>query len=147
MTGDFNLPSMSCIDGQGMNWSSLEQNPLVQVLADNFLYQTVTVSIRMRPGQNPSTLNLVITNDPEKVIRTQTLSPIGSSDHIPVLSSIQLNSKQSKYTKQSFTNYYMMMEELIDANLETLISDDVEASWLTLKSTLLEIQAKHTSMT
>ena len=54
----------------------------------------------MRQGQNPSTLNLVITNDSEKVIRTQTLSLIGSSDHMPVLSTIQLNSKPSKYTKQ-----------------------------------------------
>ena len=147
MTGDFNLPSMFWMDGQGVTRSSLEQNPLIQVLADNFLYQTVTVPTRMRPGQNPSTLDLVITNDPEKVIGTQTLSLIGSSDHMPVLSSIQLNSKPSKYTKQSFTNYKMMVEELIDANLEILISDDVEASWLILKNTLLESLAKHTSMT
>ena len=41
----------------------------------------------------------------------------------------------------------MMVEELIDANLETLISDDVEALLLILKNTLLESQAKHTSMT
>ena len=81
------------------------------------------------------------------VIGTQTLSPIGSSDHMPVLSSIQLNSKPSKYTKQSFANYKMMVEELIDANLEIMISDDVEASWLILKNTLLESPAKHTSMT
>ncbi|KAK2720663.1 hypothetical protein QYM36_004523 [Artemia franciscana] len=81
------------------------------------------------------------------VIGTQTLSPIGSSDHMPVLSSIQLNSKPSKYTKQSFANYKMMVEELIDANLEILISDDVEASWLILKNTLLESLAKHTSVT
>ncbi|KAK2725827.1 hypothetical protein QYM36_000338 [Artemia franciscana] len=32
-------------------------------------------------------------------------------------------------------------------NLEILISDDVEASWLILKNTLLESLAKHTSMT
>ncbi|KAK2705124.1 hypothetical protein QYM36_017236 [Artemia franciscana] len=123
MTGDFNLPSVFWRDGQCVTRSSLEQNPLIQVLAGNFLYQTVTVPTRMRPGQNPSTLDLVITNDPEKVIGTQTLSLIGSSDHMPVLSSIQLNSKLSKYTKQSFTNYKMMREELIDANLEILISD------------------------
>ncbi|KAK2703210.1 hypothetical protein QYM36_018290 [Artemia franciscana] len=101
MTGDFNLPNMFWIDGQGMTMPSLQQNPLIQVLAHNFLYQTVTVPTRMCPGQNPSTLDLVITNDPERVIRTQTLSLIGSSDHMPVLSSIQLNSKPSKYTKQS----------------------------------------------
>ena len=147
MTGDFNLPNVSWVDGQGMTKSSLEQNPLVQALSNNFLYQTVTMPTRMRPGQNPSILDLVITNDPEKVINTHTLSPIGSSDHMPVLSSIQLNSKPSKYTKQSFTNYKMMVEELLDANLETLISEDVEASWLTLKKTLLESQAKHTSIT
>ncbi|KAK2720989.1 hypothetical protein QYM36_004767 [Artemia franciscana] len=147
MTGDFNLPTVFWMDGQGVNRSSLEQNPLIQVLADNFLYQTVTVPTRIRPGQNPSTLDLVITNDPEKVIGTQTLSPIGSSDHMPVLSSIQLSSKPSKYTKQSFTNYKMMVEELIDANLEILISYDMEASWLILKNTLLESLAKHTSMT
>ncbi|XP_065557657.1 uncharacterized protein LOC136025555 [Artemia franciscana] len=147
MTGDFNLPSVFWIDGQGMTRSNPEQNPLIQVLADNFLYQTITVPTRMCPGQNPSTLDLVITNDPEKVIRTQTLSPIGSSDHMPVLSSIQLNSKPSKYTKQPFTNYKMMAEERIDANLETHISNDVEASWLILKNTLLESQANHTSVT
>ncbi|KAK2723110.1 hypothetical protein QYM36_003336 [Artemia franciscana] len=147
MTGDFNLPSVFWIDGQGMTRSSPEQNPLIQVLADNFLYQTVTVPTRMRTGQNSSTLDLVITNDPEKVIRTQTLSPIGSSDHMPVLSSIQLNPKPSKYTKQSFTSYKMMVEELIDANLETLISDDTEASWLILRNTLLESQANHTNVT
>ncbi|KAK2703964.1 hypothetical protein QYM36_017699 [Artemia franciscana] len=89
MTGDFNLSSMSWIDGQGMTRSSLEQNPLFQDLADNFLYKTVTMPTRMCLGQSPSKLDLVITNDPEKVIRTQTLIPIGSSDHMPVLSSIQ----------------------------------------------------------
>ncbi|KAK2707240.1 hypothetical protein QYM36_015055 [Artemia franciscana] len=147
MTGDFNLPSVFWIDDQGMTRSSPEQNPIIEVLADNILYQTVTVPTRMRPGENPSTLDLVVNNDPEKVIRTQTLSPIGSSDHMPVLSSIQLNSKPSKYTKQSFTNYKMMVEELIDANLETHTSDDVEASWLILKNTLLESQAKNIRMT
>ncbi|KAK2703965.1 hypothetical protein QYM36_017700 [Artemia franciscana] len=40
----------------------------------------------------------------------------------------------------------MMVEELIDANLETLISDDVEASWLTLKNTLLESQTHQHNM-
>ncbi|KAK2723804.1 hypothetical protein QYM36_002223 [Artemia franciscana] len=147
MTGDFNLPSVFRINRQDVTRSSLEQNPLIQVLTDNFLYQTVTVPTRMCPGQNPSTLDLVITNDREKVIGTQTLSPFGSSDHMPVLSSIQLSSKPSKYTKQSFTNYKMMVEELIDANLEILISDDAEASWLILKNTLLESLAKHTSVT
>ncbi|KAK2721388.1 hypothetical protein QYM36_003615 [Artemia franciscana] len=147
MTGDFNLSSVFWMDGQGVTRSSLEQNPLIQVLAGNFLYQTVTVPTSLRPGQNSLTLDLVITNDPEKVIGTQNLSPIGSSDHMPVLSSIQLNSKPSKYTKQSFDNYKMMVKELIDANLEILISDDVEASWLSLKNTLLEILAKHTSVT
>ncbi|KAK2706187.1 hypothetical protein QYM36_016280 [Artemia franciscana] len=117
MTGDFNLPSMFWMDGQGVTRSSFEQNPLIQVLPNNFLYQTVTVPTRICLGQNPSTLDLVITNDPEKVIGTQTLSLIGSSNHMSVLSSIQLNSKPSKYTKQSFTNYKMMVEELIDANL------------------------------
>ncbi|KAK2703948.1 hypothetical protein QYM36_017725 [Artemia franciscana] len=146
MTGDFNLPSVFWIDVQGMTRSSPEQNPLIQFLAEHFLYQTVMVPTRMRPGQNPSTLDLVVTNDPKKVIRTQTLSPIGSNDHMPVLSSIQLNSKPSKYTKQSFNNYKMMVEELIDAYLETPISDDVEASWLILKNTLLESQANHTSV-
>ncbi|KAK2701619.1 hypothetical protein QYM36_019736 [Artemia franciscana] len=147
MTGDFNLPCVFWIDGEDVTRSSLEQNPLIQVLADNVAYQTVTVPTRICPGQNPSTLDLVITNDPEKVIGTLTFSPIGSSDHMPVLSPIQLNSKSSKYTKQSFTNFKMMVEELIDANLEILISDDVEASWLILKNTLLESLAKHTSVT
>ncbi|KAK2702751.1 hypothetical protein QYM36_018646 [Artemia franciscana] len=100
----------------------------------------------MRPGQSPSTLDVVITNDPEKVIKTETLSPIGFSYHMPVLSSMQVNSKPSKYPKQSLTNCKMMVKELIDANLETLISDDVEASWVTLKNTLLESQAQHTSV-
>ncbi|KAK2707342.1 hypothetical protein QYM36_015132 [Artemia franciscana] len=114
---------------------------------ENLTPSTYPLTVPTRCGQNPSTLELVITNDREKVTRTQTLSPISSSDHAPVLSSIQLNSKPSKYTKQSFNKYKMMVEELTDANLETLISDDVETSWQTLKNTLLESQAKHTSMT
>ncbi|CAH1371486.1 unnamed protein product, partial [Tenebrio molitor] len=59
-------------------------------LINSSLCQIVSEPTRFRQNQNPSTLDLILVNDPALVSQVDYLSPIGKSDHITLLSTIQL---------------------------------------------------------
>ena len=58
-------------------------------LAENTLYQSVESPTRFRDGQIPSLLDLVITDDPDQILSIDHLPPIGASDHVCLLTTLQ----------------------------------------------------------
>ena len=78
ITGDFNFPG---IDWRCMSSSSKMENDFVEAIRDSYLYQHVVEPTRCRHGQNPSTLDLIFTNQEEIMTNIKYHSPLGKSDH------------------------------------------------------------------
>ena len=57
-------------------------------LAENTLYQSIESPTSFRDGQMSSLLDLVITDNPDQILRIDHLSPIGASDHVCLLKTL-----------------------------------------------------------
>ena len=81
--GDFNYKGI--IWG---NWSTpslsktSEEVLFIKALGDSNLYQHVTQPTRIRHGQEPSIVDLIITNEEGMVEGMKYLNPLGKSNHI-----------------------------------------------------------------
>lgn len=81
IVGDFNFPEI--------NWDSKDTNKppshpaarFLETCMDSFLHQCVSLPTRQRGQQEPSLLDLVLTNKPELVSDIEHRPPIGLSDH------------------------------------------------------------------
>ncbi len=82
--GDFNFSKINW-----RNWSlpkvskdvESEESKFLDAMCDSFLYQHITSPTRTREGQEPSLLDLIITNEEDMVSNVEHQSPLGKSDH------------------------------------------------------------------
>ena len=54
----------------------------IEALRDSYLYQYITQPTKIRQGQEPSILDLIVTNEEGMVEGMKYLNPLGKSDHI-----------------------------------------------------------------
>ena len=79
--GDFNYKEISWSDFSGAtNNGHIE--PFLEVVDDLFLFQHITAPTRFRPGETPSLLDLVFTNEQDMINNILHLPPLGNSDHV-----------------------------------------------------------------
>ena len=146
--GDFNMPEVRWFEGIGYSPPNNPSYTTTQNLADNFLTEIIMQPTRFRHSQQPSLLDLVITNDPERITSTCYLPAIGASDHICIMNDININHSRNGKLKRTLTNYTLIRGELANINWDEELSDktDVESSWNRFKSTLLGTCRKHTKV-
>ena len=146
--GDFNMQEVCWFEGIGYSPPNNPSYTTTQTLADNFLTQIIMQPTRFRHSQQPSLLDLLITNDPERITSTCYLPAIGASDHICIINDININHSCDDKLKRTFTNYTLIREELANINWDEGLSDetDIESSWNRFKSTLLGACRKHTKV-
>jgi endonuclease/exonuclease/phosphatase family metal-dependent hydrolase len=86
IAGDFNLPTIDWSSTDYLNIENYADNSaayhFVETLINSSLWQLVSEPTRFRQNRNPSTLDLILVNDPALVSQVDYLSPIGKSDHI-----------------------------------------------------------------
>lgn len=82
--GDFNFRSLIWADGVPSGNSTTEENDFVDALNNTTLSQLISATTRFRAGQNPSLLDLCLTNEPALIAPIQLQSAIGCSDHLVV---------------------------------------------------------------
>ncbi len=111
--GDFNTP--------GVDWDTWTAHGetahvLVEALRDSYLYQHVTEPTRLRGTDNPSLLDLVLTNEELMISEISYLSPIGNSDHVVVTFQYHcyITPNRDKVLRYQFHkgNYYRMRRDL-----------------------------------
>jgi hypothetical protein len=94
IAGDFNLLTIDWSSTDYLNIKKYADNSaayhFVKTLVNSSLCQIVSEPTRFRQNQNPSTLDLILVNDPALVSQVDYLSPIGKYDHITLLSTIQI---------------------------------------------------------
>jgi hypothetical protein len=138
IAGDFNLPTIDWSSTDYLNIKNYADNSaayhFVETLINSSLCQIVSEPTRFRQNQNPSTLDLILVNDPALVSQVDYLSPIGKSDHITLLSTIQLlvseiPKKVTKLVKR--VNYNKLKNDLesVQWTSDFFSSDDPNEMW------------------
>lgn len=121
--GDFNLPK---IDWD--SWSTRsdkDSGKFIECLRDNYLYQHVNEFTRCRKGNEPSILDILITNEEEMIREIKYNDPIGSSDHLVMNFKYQCE-KVPNANKEMRLNYrkgdYEKMRENMPTDWRGLLS-------------------------
>ena len=82
--GDFNFPG---IDWEGLSINGRENSipaKFLNVVCDNLLHQNIDFYTRYRQGQVPSLLDLVFTDDDQRIEGMESECPLGKSDHVVI---------------------------------------------------------------
>ena len=89
--GDFNFSKI--------NWDTLvstndTESKFIECVNDTYLSQMITDFTRKRIGQNPSTLDLLLTNDESIISSIEHNAPLGKSDHDIILVELDIKKKR-----------------------------------------------------
>ena len=147
LVGDFNYPSINWETWQPANENEeSEEYKLIECLRENYLSQHVTQPTRVRGTDEPSTLDLIITNDERLVQEIQYTSPLGKSDHATIKFDLRCYSARKAYMKKKYfydkADYSKMKQDLQSINWRREMEDinDVNTMWNRFHKQLMNIQ-------
>ena len=149
--GDFNYKD---IMWENWNTPTLSENSdefsFIENLRDCYLYQHITKPTRIRQGQEPSILDLLITNEEGMIKDLEYLSPLGKSDHLVINFEFVCYIQQTKRTKELYChdkgNYTGMISDLLLIKWEEELSirdNDVNLQWEFIKEKIEKAMEKH----
>ena len=151
IVGDFNYKDINW-----ENWSTphddiKEDEKFLEALRDTFLFQHVDEPTRARGTDEPSLIDLILTNEEEQVSNITYLAPLGRSDHSvlsftfdcyfePEAAAERYNYHKADYEGMKrhleYTNWaadFNTKAELLDAN----------GCWNTLREKLLDLRSRY----
>ena len=141
IVGDFNLPKI--------DWETLTCNTnnnedfhvkFVDCVSDCFLFQHVTEPTRVRGSNEPSTLDLIFSNEEGMVKNLIYEAPLGKSDHSVLRFAVKCTPEKLPPQIKTFyekANYKKMKDMFNESKWEEKIlefPDDVEAQWELFRS-------------
>ena len=133
LIGDFNFPRIewtsltTSATGEGKEFHFIEK------IRDKFLTQHVTEPTRCRGSDNPSTLDLVLTNDENLVAAIEVEAPLGKSDHAVIKIQV-LATLEQQIGKLEYYNY--------DKGDYTKIRTQMERNWTADMAPYTRVQDK-----
>lgn len=132
LTGDFNFPSIDWHNLIVSNSTDSAGSFANMVLSTN-LSQLVSRPTRLRHGQQPSLLDLILVNEEDLVSNVEYGAPIGRSDHITLHIKTQFCTSSSPRTllKSVTTTDYTTLNEILQQTSwnEMYRLDSVETKW------------------
>lgn len=138
ITGDFNFPDITWMPSPTAH--TMPSTAFLEFINGSHLHQLVDAPTRFRTGQQPSTLDLVLTSDTDLITLFDNLPPIGKSDHVVLKFSIQVlyESVPRKITKdQHIINYIDLNRKFANIRWsQCLVLPTVEENWQLFITTL-----------
>ena len=148
--GDFNYKHINW-----ETWSTSKSNDSVEekfleALKDSFLFQHVTQPTRHRGSDEPSILDLVLTNEEMQISNIEYESPLGKSDHSSLIFDFHCYTETKKLTESYNYNkadFDAMRSELETTNwanamIEKAKNETVENYWMLFKEKLYSLRDK-----
>ena len=121
IVGDFNYPRIDW-DTEDVNENSPIIKPFLEEIQGNFLHQHVTQPTRYREDQEPSLLDLILTNEEGMINEMTHNPPLGDSDHECLNFRIECYHAKSQSSVDQRRNYFK-------ADYETIIKRLEEIDW------------------
>ncbi|XP_022814459.1 uncharacterized protein LOC111348180 [Spodoptera litura] len=116
--GDFNFGGVKW-PLRDTGYVSPRENNFIQWYNDSNLQQIIDKHTRYRQGNQPSFLDLVLTNDESLIAKIDHLAPIGKSDHTCLLANIQIQTQAQKKETNGRPNFKKANFEKINEMLQT----------------------------
>ena len=149
ITGDFNYKhiawdSLTTTKGENSN-----EHLFIENIKYCYLHQQVKNHTRAgRHTENPSLLDLVLTDEENRINKIEHHSPLGKSDHDVLIFDynirLNLNYKPMKiynHSKANYTNMNAELQELLQPKPQDL---DVNGHWNNIKESIKETQKNNT---
>lgn len=143
--GDFNLPK---IEWESLGNESGYEKEFVECISNCYLHQHINSPTRARGTNNPSTIDLVLTNDHNNISNIETTSPLGKSDHslIKIVTNFETTSDNSNKPKKYIYNKgnYSEMEEGMNINWKDhLENKTTQEKWDTFQEKIHQNMEAH----
>ena len=142
--GDFNYGQVKWSSGAVQGTEESDQARFLDTVQELLLYQHVTVPTRYREGCTPSLLDLVLTDEENRIDSIQVSQPLGKSDHVVLSWNFFVsNEEKGEYQHQSKPRYNYAKGQFQDMSKSLqmiqwgdLESMDVESMWLKIKGVI-----------
>ena len=147
VTGDFNMPLIDWTYWTVASQGSIDAE-FLDLVNDLFVSQHIDFPTRIREGQVPSLLDLVLTNEESFISEIMSLPPLGKSDHIIISFEFQCYLKINGCRNYKYNygrgDYQSMTSELLNINWPILFNGlDIDATWSIFHSTMLQLINKY----
>ena len=147
MLGDFNFKDIDWDHFKPKLGGSKDTSLFVDKIKSEGLYQHVKEYTRMRTGQEPSLLDLVLTNEEGMINKIDIESPLGKSDHTTLVFDFVCYAERFCSTdKYSYTrgNYKSMREDLINEKWMVIDkNENVAAMWDEFESVMARVTERN----
>ena len=149
LMGDFNFNNIDWV-----TWKSSTQNPhdkanrFLEALRDGFYTQHVQQYTRVRGDQEPSVIDLILTNEEGMVSGVETQSPLGKSDHAIVTFNYHCYSPCPIISPAKYQfhrgDFDGMKKELANVNWDETITDNqsIDQQWTTFSNIITKCMDK-----
>ena len=134
--GDFNYPGINWSDWTTQHGEMHEEFLFIESLRDNFLIQHISESTRYREGNEPSTIDLLISNEESDINSITILPGIGLSDHCLLLFEYFCYQKKSHsdesqtFMKYDSCDYIGFCKQWSNIDWETeFVDSNIEDMW------------------
>ena len=150
IVGDFNYRQINWKSWSTGTPSDSEESKFIEALRDCYLFQHILEPTRRRGADEPSLLDLVLTNEELQVSDVVHQAPIGKSDHdvLTFRYHCYLDYRKPK-TRYNFAkgNYEAMREHLKNSKWVEKFSfefqdNNVEQNWLSFKDKIIDLRNK-----
>ena len=138
VVGDFNFPGINWNEGDGVVNRSQAETEFLDAINDSFLEQCVNFPTRIRQGHRSNILDLILTNDPQRIYNLYSLPGLGRSDHVCMIFDYSLPTNNSSNSRKHYLyhrgNYDNIRAELDINWKEELIGKSVSECWNNIKT-------------
>ena len=145
--GDFNLPK---VDWETLTCKIKNEEDFnvkfIKCVRDCYLFQHVAEATRLRGKDNPSTLDLVFSNEENMVSYIEYLSPLGKSDHSVLAFTVKCERDatppqiKTLYQKGDYSKMKKMFDESSWREKFNQFPDNVEAQWKLFRDLYIEAE-------
>ena len=148
IVGDFNYKDIDWESWSTTKSETSDEQAFITCIQDLYWYQHVMLPTRYREGNNPSTLDLVFTNEESMIEHISYQSPLGKSDHSLLYLKFLLKQATNFQPRTVYMydkgNYPKMNEDLkIDWQTQLSNDNDVHTQWESIKKRIMSATQKH----
>ena len=150
IVGDFNYKDINWTSWTTGHGEESKEQKFIDTIRDCFFFQHVQKFTRRRGNDQPSTLDLVFTDEEMQVSEVKCLAPLGKSDHTMISFDFHcyLDHSKPKISFQYQKGEYAGMRETLEksnwlSEFKTLaLKKDMELLWENMKGKLKELRGK-----
>ena len=145
-TGDFNYRDINWSTGVTQHNESSKEYEFIETTRDCFLHQHVTKPTRHRGNDDPSLIDLILTNEAMQISDISHHAPLGKSDHNVILFKFHCYLEYSKpktkfnYKKGKYTEMKNASNDWSNEFLLKNINKDVEGAWTAFKEKMYSLR-------